>query len=38
LANYTLSELNFIHKPLWKLARDVGNALLSQICRSVLKE
>jgi hypothetical protein len=35
LANDTLSKLNFIHKPLWKLTRDVRNGLLSQICRFV---
>jgi hypothetical protein len=35
MANDTLSKLNFIHKPLWKLTRDVGNGLLSQMYRFV---
>jgi hypothetical protein len=38
LANDTLSKLNFIHKPLRKLTRDVANGLLSQICRFVRNE
>jgi hypothetical protein len=38
MANGTLSKLNFIHKPLWKLTSDVGNGPLSQICRFVVNE
>jgi hypothetical protein len=38
MANDTLSKLNFVHKPLWKLTGGAGNGLLSQICGFVLDE